>query len=420
MNLPKEIDYTSVLPSLSADTASISTVIMPSNGSTFGPSSTVFLDLPSQHFIDPSTMYLRYKVNLTSAASAEVKGTPAYTFFNSVQTTLGSSIVENIQNYNQTMAMIVNLTHSSAHKQSMAVPYGYNDPAMITAVTTQCDNLNGRICALNETFSLSMPLKCVISESSKLVPMFVLNGCRITLNVDSIGGIFTSAVVPTNFSLSNIELCYDSINFGSSVESMVKSMGLIYIKSQSLSTSTSILPTATSGSIDLIYNLRLASIKSVFSIFSGTSANSINKNMDSYDVTSNNGDYQYLIGNKNYPSRPLSTLNAKSCFSIENKSAIGGFHDVTNSSAISPVEFSYVGNAATTLVRPAKFYVSQNVEKLKSNGVLLSGISSQSSPINLRINTNTATAQSHNVSLICLYDALIEIDTINNTANVKQ
>ena len=90
--------------------------------------------------------------------------------------------------------------------------------------------------------------------------------------------------------------------------------------------------------------------------------------------------------------------------------------------SITNSEFSLglAGNPTTTAAVPAKFIFAQNVEKLSSNGALLTGISTQNSAVSLRVNTGTATPLSYNAQLIALYDVLIEIDTMQKGATVKQ
>ena len=75
---------------------------------------------------------------------------------------------------------------------------------------------------------------------------------------------------------------------------------------------------------------------------------------------------------------------------------------------------------ATTLTAPAKFYFGVNCEKLSSNGALLTGISTQSSPISLRLSTGTLTTQASNVYLIALYDALIVVQPELRQASVRE
>jgi hypothetical protein len=419
--LPRELQYVPTLPSLGENVVNTTVVIAPSNGSSFGESAIIQFDLPQRGFLDPNSLYLRYRITQTSAAGAEIRGTPCYTPFVNLQTIFGSSIVENIQNWGQINAMLTNLTHNASQKAGLASAYGLGDYAVTTAVTQLGANINGRVCTANETISVATPLRCILSEAEKLVPLCLMSGVRIQLTVDSIANIF-STVIPSAFALTSMELVYDQIDFGAGVEAMVRSMGdKIYVKSCSYSCSNNTLASGSSGTLDLLYNTRLSSIKSLFANFGGTSAASVNKVYDSYDVTSNNGDYSFSVGGIQYPARPISTVTSKAGALMELKQAIGGIHSSeTNNFSISAGEFAVVGNATTTVRIPAKFYLGVNMEKLSTNGALLTGISSVSAPIGLRINTGTALPQAYNVAVIAMYDALIEVDTVSKNATVKQ
>jgi len=420
--LPSELRYVPTLPSLGDNVVNTSVVISPTNGSSFQEQGIIQFDLPARAFLDPNSLYLRYKMTTTSSAGAEMKGTCCFTPFVNLQTVFGASVVENTQNWGQIQNMVTQLTHSSSQKAGLAFAYGIGDYAVTTAVTQLGANINGRVMTASETVSFACPLRCILSESERLVPLCLMSGVRIQLTIDSIANIFTTAVVPSAMSLINLELCYDSIDFGVGVENMVRSMGdRIYVKSSSYASSNNTLATASSGTIDLQYNLRLSSVKSLFANFGGTSSASLNKVFDSYDITQNNGDYSYSVGGLQYPPRPISTVNNKAGAMMELKMAVGGIHARdTNNFSISNGEFSYVGNNTTTARIPAKFFFGINLEKLSTAGALLTGLSTQSAPIGLRINTSTATAQAHNISLIALYDALLEIDTVSRNATVKQ
>lgn len=421
MSLPKELEYVPVLSSLGPNVVNTTVVLSPTNGAVFQQSDIIQFDFPQRSFLDPGSLFIRYKFNQTSGAGVEIKGVPVYTPFINLQVVLGGSIVENIQGYGQIQNMLVNLTHSAGQKAGLAFPYGLGDYAVTTAVTQVGANINGRICGAAESISMAAPLRCVLSEAEKLVPLGLMSGCRVSLTIDSMANIATSAVALAGMTLSNVELVYDQIDFGSATEQMVRSMGdKLYIKSASYSSSATTLQTGTLGTADLLYNVRLSSVKSLFTIFGGTSANSLNKLFDSYDPTSSNGDLSYTIGGLQYPSRPVSTLISKAGAFMELKGAIGGQHSAsTNNFSITQGEFGVVGNAATTARIPAKFFFGINTESLSTSSSLLTGISTQDAPIGLRINLGTATPQSYNVSVVALFDALLEIDTVNRSATVK-
>lgn len=296
---------------------------------------------------------------------------------------------------------------------------------------------DGRIMNENSFGSLSFPLKyTLLSNAAKLIPLGMMPACRVQLTLDSIQNVFSNAivaivadattgtlaqpaiVVPTEFLLTDIQLCYKTVQFGSEVDDMVRSMGeKIFIKSSSFTNAGSVLPAASSGSLDIVFNQRLASIKSMFLHASSASANKI---FDSFELSANS-EISFTIAGKQYPQRPLN----RSSTLLELKQAVGSLLDKTNNSSINPLEFSRVLGTASTIIAPAKYFTGINTEILprlgnETQSTLLSGISTQSSPISVRMSIPTATGVAVNLNLICHYDAIIEIDTATKSAYVRQ
>jgi hypothetical protein len=109
--LPKELNYTDKMQALPSNTKTISVVVAPVNGATFNtPGSDVIqFDLPSRGFLIPGSLYLRYKHTITKTTEPGfMVGTPAYTPFSRIETYIGPTIAESIQDYNQVCDMIIN------------------------------------------------------------------------------------------------------------------------------------------------------------------------------------------------------------------------------------------------------------------------------------------------------------------------
>jgi len=90
--------------------------------------------------------------------------------------------------------------------------------------------------------------------------------------------------------------------------------------------------------------------------------------------------------------------------------------------AINGIEFNRVGNDASTYNTPAKFIIGIPLEKLHipTDQAILTGVSSNNSSITVNIQTSTAVAQATTVNLILNYDAIIEVDTANRNAVIRQ
>ena len=252
----------------------------------------------------------------------------------------------------------------------------------------------------------------------------------VQLTLDSISNMFAPAVaavvaststgvlaqgavvVPSNFTLTNVQLCYNMIQVPDDLHRMVMKDEKIFIKSHSWANIQNTIPLGSAGQLELVYNTRLASIKSAFLLNSSSSTNGI---YDSFDCTSG-GDYQFLIAGRTFPNRPITTNDIMP----QLRKSTGSIGDKANTFCIDNQEMGYSLATTTTVSAPSKFYPSVSLATVPWSDVLLSGVSTQSSPISCRFNILTATVKSITSSLVLFYDAIIEIDTASKSATVKQ
>ena len=427
VSVPKEVEYSNRPNSLPPNTQNIDVVVAPNNGSEFANDGDIIqFQIPSRGFLVPSTLYLRYKCAVVSSTNKQqMLGTPAYTPFSRLQTSFGAQVVESIEQYNQVANVLVNTKMDFGEKLGLAYSLGLVD--YTTQPTT--DNLNGRLLAstTGETWDMACPLGCILSNADHLVPLGSMPSVQIQLTKDAMVNMFDSTgATPTtdltSVTLSNLELCFQCVEFGADIDPMILSQtdgeGNILIKSQSYTQSAQNCP-AISGQTELIYNQRLSSIKSVVANINGAGTTQ-NDWADSVDITSNLGDYQFLIASKPYPVRPLSVAQNKGGCYQELAGTWSMAHDLYSSHlAIIPSEYSVDENDATDYKEPGKFYVGQNTERLSSSA-MLTGISSQLSPISFRINMGgTAPGSAHNVALIVNYDAIMVINPLTRQVQVR-
>jgi hypothetical protein len=435
--LPKEINYD--LPvTLPSNCTSMDVSIVPVNGSQFScsqPGAIVQFDLPARGFSDFKTLSIRYKATCVSTGITKIRGTPLYAPIQRLEV-LFAGQGQNVNAYNQIMNMLVNTRMSVTDKISTSVNYGWKLEGDTTVQTLQgCD---GRSNKINEVFSLSGPLPCILSECDRYIPTSMMSPIRLQLTLDGISTIFSpvdgvqavnleqgipassATVVPTDYILSDFTLNYNILEFGEDVSNAVRSMGeKITIKSQSYFNTSNTLPIGSNGQIELSFPTKLASIKSLFLHCSvaGTS----NGIFDAYEVTSG-GDVQFNLGGKLFPqSRPLSSAVAnKAMLLLELRKACGALYNKTGSMSINTQELLTIGTAST-VVNPAKSYYGVNTEILQgSNSVLLSGSSTNNSNITCRLNILTATTASVNAALIAVFDCLIEIEPATKGVRVIQ
>ena len=313
--------------------------------------------------------------------------------------------------------MLVNLQMNVADK--MGQPYSLE---FLNTTTTPVTNeaTDGRLCvATTDTFYLSAPLYSLLGNSEKLIPLFLLQNMRLEFTFESLANVSSnlsgdSGSIMTGYTISNFEVVYNVIDFGQEIQrQIIAENPKIRIKSTSYNTSISPVASGTSGNINLLYNLRYASIKSAFLNIGGTStSSSANKNMDSFDMTEVNGDYSLQVAGISYPQKPLSTLNNKAGIFTELRRAMGSIFGNNVSLSINSVEWVKVDGGSTTYDVPGKFWIGFNTQKLTiPSKAFFTGISTQNSPITAIINCTNATDQLYNVMLIAVYDAIIDIDT---------
>lgn len=414
-SLPSSVDYQKGAASLPPNAKSHQVVVRSSNGLTFGQNQTVVFELPNSEFLDPASLHLRYSYEFSDLSGAQLKGTPLYTPFQRLACFAGSTQLESISEYGQTSNMLVNLTHSVAEKYGSQSPYGYFNSTSIPSL----EDLDGRTLVVNETGSFAGPLPCVISNCEKFLPLFAMPQLRIELTIDTIANMFRTDTVaaPTNMVLKNLELVYKSVSMGEEVARMVMGQGMTHIKTQSLLNTASFLNAGVQGSVALVYNQRLASIKSAFIYIANTTADS-NQQYDSVDLTQSNGSYQINIAGISYPQQPYnSALNKQGIF-MGLKSATGSIYAKDNNFSINAIEFGRLDGQAISFTAPGKFIVGIDTEIL-DNQFIMSGVSSQNSSITVNVVCNTATTDSHNIHLITSYDGLLEIDFASGMASLK-
>ena len=394
MSLPSSVDYAQSLPSLPPNAVSREVVVRASNGASFAPNSTLQFDLVNSGFIDPASVHIRYTYTCVNAAAGSLIGCPYIAPFARSNVFFGSTL-------------------DVSQRYGLQSAYGYSAGA---GVAMTIENLDGRVVAINETGTMSGHLPNILTNSDKLFPAFLAPSVRLELVMDSAASMSRLDAPLTNFTITNAELVYKQIDMGISVENMIRAQGDVMIRSSSFMNTSSVLALGAVGNTSLVYNQRLASIKSAFLLMSNGAANS-NGWGDSFDVCNTTGQYFFTIAGTQYPQTPLSVTNNRAGILMSLKGACGSLADKGNSQSINSIEFNYAEAAATTLAEPSKFIIGTNLEVI-DNDFILSGVSSQNSTISANIQLNAATTVQHNVALLLAYDAIIEISA-DGFASVK-
>ena len=435
MSLPKELDYVSSnTTTLPVNTSSKSNVIHPSNVSSLSTETggSVIFDLPQQDFLVSSSMYLRMKVKTTgtgNSAKMYQRGIPAYSVWEKSIVSVQSTQIENLSNYGRTATSLINLKLNTAQKAGLSVAFGLHNKVDADDMTIGGD-LHGRLSDSNnaDEYFVAVPLLNVLSLAEKLVPLSMMSQCRIELEIANINKIFDNDTATSNadkLELFNMELCYDSVNFGNDFDATMMSLadenGDILIKSQSHQVSTQTCD-AIAGLQTLSFPQRLSSVKSVIAWFEGKNASAINQEYDSVDITKGAGSYQFQIGNKYFPDVALDTARNRAGVFMELNNAVNGTsHDILGGSmCISPMEFSKDDNDTTTQDEYGMFFVGVNTERMSGvNQVLLTGQSTALTPISLNVRCDTAPTQATTANLLTIFDAIFQINLASRSVSLK-
>jgi hypothetical protein len=405
--------------------------VQPTNGQTFTANSTVQFDLPARDglFIDPKTMFIRYRVNYTIAtANVTVRGIPAASHLSQLNEFIGSTPINSVYNYHQLVNFLINVKSDIASKYGMQSALGFDADA---TPPPALDEMESRLLSVGTgSYNVSIPLLgSAFASADKYLPTGLLGGgIRIQFVVAPPSDfLVANSANMTSYSLSEFNLCCAGIDMGLAVQNMVASMGpKLYLKCTGYANQGQTVPTATSGVVSLQYNHRLKSIENLYCLFSGQNAAlDVNGYFDSRDITSSNGSLQLQVGSQNFPLLPIDTASSKTSVISYLRECIGSISDFKNSMAINNVEFSYNGSTGTTTaVEPAKFYFSMPLSKIApvpySNNSLLSGVDASSTPITLVARIGTATAQGFNAFCIAEYSLLVEIDPMTKQIQVIQ
>ena len=242
---------------------------------------------------------------------------------------------------------------------------------------------------------------------------------RISITTDQLAN-YAAMVGAGTLSFGSLELAFDMVDFGRGFDAVVGSMadseGNINLKSSSWNVSSQTLGALTAGTTEEhIYNVRLSSIKSLIIQAGGITDSANGSKYDATAVQGANGSTQFVVASQVYPQTPLAESNQALVMS-ELRQSLGEAHDLLGSKmSISDGQFNAnltirAPGGESTLLLPSAHFVGVNTEKVSSNQLLMSGISSQLSPISVRLNYSANVGAGVLLTLFVLYDAILSIN----------
>ena len=427
--LPKEVEYNRPHASVSPDTTSLNVIVRPSNGQVFGEGGDVInFDLPSRAFMNPSSLVLRGVIRTEVAAADNVNvilgAAPGAAWIQRVETQISGQTVESINSYGQLYNLLACTKLGFSERFAMQTELATGDA--VTVANAQPTASTGIASyALKKTVGnglvpFAIPLGCLLANCTNYVPLGMMGGVRISITTDQLANFTILAATPSLFQIESLELAFDMVDFGRGMDAVVGSMadseGNINLKSSSWNVSAQTLGALSAGTTqENIYNVRLSSIKSLI-LQAGGIGDQVNKGkFDAMAIQGPAGSTQFVVASQVYPQTPISELNQATVMS-ELRQSLGEAHDLLGSKmSIQNLTFdaNLTRNQSTgtsTALLPSTHFVGVNTEKISTNQLMMSGISSQLSPISVRLNNSEAVATGSLLTLFVLYDAILSIN----------
>lgn len=431
--LPSSVDFSKRLPTIPDGVSSQLLSVQSTNGTQFVPGNVIQFDLPSRQnlYLDGKTMFIRYKISYTSGATAGiVRRKPVYTAFQKLDEFIGSTPINSVYNYHQVANVWVDQNMSVADIYGQQYAFG-TTPQTATPDLSQFDSYTlPTVSAVNDLY-LAAPVVCsAISSADHLWPTGLHAPLRVQFTVASIADQISVPANVTAITISNPELCIQSIDMPGVDAMVAMAAPKLYIKTNGWANSSTSVGT-NAGFQSLIFNHRYESLESLTLVNSSNdTAKGINAWGDSFDLTGlAGGTYQIQIGQSLYPLMPINTITGggKASVLMYMREATGSIQDQRNSPSINAVEFGRLasGSTVSTVTEPAKFYVTIPLEKIQSSNpyqaiTLLSGVSASSAPINVLVNIGTAPNTAMSCFLIAKYTELVEIDPMSRQVQIVQ
>lgn len=432
MSLPREVNFSAPMPVLPDGAVATLMSVQSTNGIQFSPGQVMQFDLPSAAglYIIPSSVFIRYKYQVVSGATAAViLRKPAYSLITRLEEFIGSQPISSVYQYNMVANGFIDTNFSLADVVGQYSSFGFS------VAPTDYTDLDAQAATVNDTYSgyVAAPLVCsALSNMSHYYPTGLSAPLRVQLTMAPISEFVSVTANATSALIIQPELCFQVLQLGSAVDNLIASMSpTLKIKTCCYAASSQNLAAASSGFNTLPFNHRYESITDLY-LYSTTSdiAKGLSKWGDSFNpmaLVNVNGSLQFQIGQSMYPQLPINngTGGVTSVLQYLRMCNSGSITDQRNTMAIQLANWNqFAGNAtASTVAAPAKFIVGIPLSKVVPSSPysltsLLSGVSAAQSPINVLLNIGTAVNSAMNFYLVAQYDEIIEINPMTRQVNI--
>jgi len=460
VTIPTEIDYT--LPSSLPSARSREVRVSPINGNNFTVSTSsqvLQFDIPCSNpgdYLDPSTTYVRYKIaystpQISVSNGALANGTigtdvfkligSSYSFFN-LQRVLGnnSTVIEEINEVGVLTSMLYQTQMNDSDNRGMSNSLGFAFD--LSAPDTSSATLGHKIYNDTTTQGLSFEYSCPLigilgSGTTKLIPVGKIFGIRLEMTLDIpanfiayVGGTANVTSTSLSYTISEIEFVANYITLGPESQMLVDRLNpdKIHIRTQSWKQTAGVLQGLASGTNEILCNIRVNSLKSIYLACSIAGANEKKYSGICPNLGSGSG---WLIAGQLYPQRGLDpSTKTADCFTELQKS-MGALNCVNYNGCISKPGYytastlsgllqPFNSTSTTSISNPNQFFMGIDTEILQRKNSLLSGVSTYGSGLMFRANITTPLSNNtHSLYFYGFYDVILEVDCMSKTIIAK-
>ena len=426
--LPSQMRFSDMTP-LGLASKSKKIKFLPNNGGPFSNVSNI-IRIPissASAFLDPSFTTLKFTYTNNSGATVQFDSSANSVIQRIRLISASGGDLEDIRHYGYLVSMLSDLQYSLYQRFTKSYEgYGYNGvvyPAIsagaqivanqiaIPAVT-EASLGTGEISMANNTgVTVILPiLSSLIGTSArKYLPLFLTGQIMLEIELANLYSPFVTVGADANmtgYQVSAVELHCQMVEFDADVNQSLIQMSMkngLFLHGNSWA---SFFNAAANANPSLVISERLKSVKSLFTCFSLTPADSQTRHMARHHggVTG----LSFTIGSDHYPNQPISGTASDyktNCeYLLETLKAIGEYGNVMHQSIINPVNFASPDVSATSVGR-AVYGIDLDAF---SKSPIESGVNTVlNNPITINV-TNPGTAGLVNYTFL-LYDVIFHI-----------
>ena len=306
-------------------------------------------------------------------------------------------------------------------------------------------------------YNFTIPLLSIIGANmndNKLFPIGMIQNLQLLMTtanqlpmVSFCTAVTTQPAIPAGFQLSEFTLNLKYVDIGADASAILRTTlnnNKWFIKANTYINSSATLPSGSSGSQQLLFQIRNTSLKSLYHTFS-IAQNAVSPNGDYDSLNPQLSSRQLQIGSNFYPTKALNdtarpsesyqyliaalvqnggllhsmgtTINRYMYCTLLSPTGVSGQDSTYTTPALCVRTFANVTDESTStnvIKFPNSFYCGYDLE-LNSGPQLFQGINTRSSPPFLSLNLLTTLGNTVNVNAWGLCDVILEVDAMSKS-----